>query len=176
MRSLHFSDSWLGVGNFLIDYSIPDRPILAHANLSIKLNDETPKRRIFFSSSSNQFLLSLYSTIIKSPTQAKIIYIFGYMFSLNLTHDLIRKVRVRSIFIFQKNKNSTYHLQLPQSKAMSCSSLGPIDIIQFLKTFLVNGRNLKCTYSDQFLVLDPNSFPFLQVETKTTRNICLRVF
>ena len=77
MRSLYFSDSWLGVGNFLIDYSIPDRPILAHANLSIKLNDETPKRRIIFFS--NQFLLSLYSSIIKSPTLAKIISLWIYV-------------------------------------------------------------------------------------------------
>ena len=79
MRSLHFSDSWLGVGNFLIDYSIPDRPILAHANLSSKLNDETPMKRILFFFLSNQFLLSLYSTIIKSPTQAKIIYLWIYV-------------------------------------------------------------------------------------------------
>ena len=96
MRSLHFSDSWLGVGNFLIDYSIPDRPILAHANLSSKLNDETPKRRILFFFSSNKFLLSLYSCIqplSKVPLKQRL-YLFGYMFSSNLNHDTIRKVKV----------------------------------------------------------------------------------
>ena len=77
MQSLHFCDSWLGVGNFLIDYSIPDRPILAHANLSIKLNDETPKRRIFFLKSI--LAQSLFNHYQKSHSSKDYIYLWIYV-------------------------------------------------------------------------------------------------